>query len=43
MGKDINGFNEYYILSESDNATIYWTVSSISGEIDEWLQMTFAE
>lgn len=43
MGKDINGFNEYFILSESDSATIYWTVSSISGEIDEWLQMTFAE
>lgn len=43
MGTDDYGFNEYYILSESDNATIYWTVSSVSGEIDEWLQMTFAE
>lgn len=42
-GVDEYGFNEYYILSESDSATIYWTVSSVSGEIDEWLQMTFAE
>ncbi len=43
MGTDDYGFNEYYILSESDSATIYWMVSSVSGEIDEWLQMTFAE
>lgn len=42
-GTDDYGFTEYRILSESDSATIYWTVSSISGEIDEWLQMTFAE
>ena len=42
-GVDEYGFNEYYILSESDSATIFWSVSSVSGEIDEWLQMTFAE
>lgn len=42
-GTDDYGFTEYRILSESDSATIYWTVSSVSGEIDEWLQMTFAE
>lgn len=32
----------YYVLSEYEDVTIYWTVSSINDHFDEWLQLTFA-
>lgn len=43
MGDAEAELKEFYVLSQNDNATIYWTVSCFGGEIDEWLQMTFAE
>lgn len=41
-GTDLNGFDEYYVVSEHKDATVYWTVSSMFGQFDEWLQLTFA-
>ena len=40
-GTDKYGFAEYRILSETDDATVYWTVSSVNGLLEEWLQLTF--
>ena len=40
-GQDKYGFAEYRILSETDDATVYWTVSSVNGLLEEWLQLTF--
>lgn len=33
---------EYYVVSEHKDVTVYWTVSSMFGQFDEWLQLTFA-
>ena len=41
-GTDQYGFTEYNVLSEYEDVTIYWTVSSINDHFDEWLQLTFA-
>ena len=41
-GTDQYGFTEYNVLSEYEDVTIYWTVSSINDQFDEWLQLTFA-
>ena len=40
-GTDKYGFAEYRILSETDDATVYWNVSSVNGLLEEWLQLTF--
>lgn len=40
-GTDKYGFAEYRILSETDDATVYWTVSSVNDLLEEWLQLTF--
>lgn len=40
-GTDKYGFAEYRILSETDGATVYWTVSSVNDLLEEWLQLTF--
>lgn len=41
-GTNIYGLTEYNVLSEYEDVTIYWTVSSINDQFDEWLQLTFA-
>ena len=41
-GTDQYGLTEYNVLSEYEDVTIYWTVSSINDQFDEWLQLTFA-
>ena len=40
-GTDEYGLTEYRILSETDDATVYWTVSSVNDLLEEWLQLTF--
>ena len=40
-GQDKYGFAEYRILSETDDATVYWKVSSVNDLLEEWLQLTF--
>ena len=40
-GADKYGFAEYRILSKTDDVTVYWTVSSVNGLLEEWLQLTF--
>lgn len=40
-GTDEYGLTEYRILSETDDATVYWKVSSVNGLLEEWLQLTF--
>ncbi len=40
-GTDEYGLTEYRILSETDGATVYWTVSSVNDLLEEWLQLTF--
>lgn len=40
-GQSDYGLDEYYILSETDDATVYWKVSSVNGLLEEWLQLTF--
>lgn len=41
-GQDDYGFDQYRVVSEHGDVTAYWTVSSINGEFEEWLQLTFA-
>lgn len=41
-GRDDYGFDQYRVVSEHGDVTAYWTVSSINGEFEEWLQLTFA-
>ena len=41
-GQDDYGFDRYRVVSEHGDVTAYWTVSSINGEFEEWLQLTFA-
>lgn len=40
-GVDSHQWTEYRILSENEDTTIYWIVSSSNGTIEEWLQLTF--
>ena len=40
-GTDEYGLTEYRVLSETDDATVYWTVSSVNDLLEEWLQLTF--
>lgn len=40
-GQDKYGFAEYRVLSETDDATVYWKVSSVNDLLEEWLQLTF--
>ena len=40
-GTDEYGLTEYRILSETDDVTVYWTVSSVNDLLEEWLQLTF--
>ncbi len=41
-GQDDYGFDQYRVVSEHGDVTAYWTVSSINGEFEEWLQLTFS-
>lgn len=41
-GRDDYGFDQYRVVSEHSDVTAYWTVSSINGEFEEWLQLTFS-
>ena len=41
-GQDDYGFDQYRVVSKHGDVTAYWTVSSINGEFEEWLQLTFA-
>lgn len=41
-GRDDYGFDQYRVVSEHGDVTAYWTVSSINGEFEEWLQLTFS-
>ena len=40
-GVDSHHWTKYRILSENEDTTIYWIVSSSNGTIEEWLQLTF--
>lgn len=40
-GTDEYGLTEYRILSETDDVTVYWKVSSVNDLLEEWLQLTF--
>lgn len=41
-GQDDYGFDQYRVVSKHGDVTAYWTVSSINGEFEEWLQLTFS-